>query len=361
MRAHRFGSLGWAALVAVVAFASLTAGRAARADRGPAPADRRRSVDARHRRTAQGPRVGGGQGPGQPVEPGVPARRLDAGHRASRSVARDPRWRAGPDARCGRSGRKAQRLSGLMDVALHPRFAENRFIYLTFSKPREDGMLATALARASLRRPRAERGEGDLRRRAGGDGAGGSASRIVFGRDGLARHADGPRREKWRRRARTPRSTRARSCACATTARCPRQPVRGQAGFKPEIYSYGHRNSLGLIVHPVTGALWNIENGPNGGDEINIVHAGRNYGWPTVSMGRSYDGPWQGKFAQEGMEAPLVYWMPSIAASACWFTAATGFRHGKATPSGRNACRRDSQHRPHAARGVQREGRGDPA
>ena len=61
---------------------------------------------------------------------------------------------------------KAQRLSGLMDVALHPRFAENRFIYLTFSKPREDGMLATALARASLRRPRAERGEGDLRRRA---------------------------------------------------------------------------------------------------------------------------------------------------------------------------------------------------
>ena len=76
----------------------------------------------------------------------------------------------------------------------------------------------------------------------------------------------------------------------------------GKAGFKPEIYSYGHRNSLGLIVHPVTGALWNTENGPNGGDEINIVHAGRNYGWPTVSMGRSYDGPWQGKFAQEGME-----------------------------------------------------------
>ena len=58
-------------------------------------------------------------------------------------------------------------------------------------------------------------------------------------------------------------------------------------------------------MHPVTGALWNIENGPNGGDEINIVHAGRNYGWPTVSMGRSYDGPWQGKFAQEGMGAPL--------------------------------------------------------
>jgi aldose sugar dehydrogenase len=68
-------------------------------------------------------------------------------------------------------------------------------------------------------------------------------------------------------------------------------------------------------VHPVTGQLWNSENGPNGGDEINIVHAGKNYGWPVVSMGRSYEGPWQGKFAQDGMEAPLVYWMPAIAAS----------------------------------------------
>jgi glucose/arabinose dehydrogenase len=88
-----------------------------------------------------------------------------------------------------------------------------------------------------------------------------------------------------------------------------------QPEFKPEIYSWGHRNSLALIVHPVTGELWNSENGPNGGDEINIVKAGKNYGWPTVSMGRSYEGPWQGKFEKEGMEGPLVYWMPAIAAS----------------------------------------------
>ena len=75
-----------------------------------------------------------------------------------------------------------------------------------------------------------------------------------------------------------------------------------------------HAAVLGF-VHPVTGDIWNSENGPNGGDEINIIKAGRNYGWPTVSMGRSYEGPWQGKFEQDGMEGPLVYWMPAIAAS----------------------------------------------
>ena len=64
-----------------------------------------------------------------------------------------------------------------------------------------------------------------------------------------------------------------------------------------------------------SGELWNTENGPNGGDEINIVKAGKNYGWPVVSLGRDYAGPWQGKFEKEGMEGPLVYWMPAIATS----------------------------------------------
>ena len=87
------------------------------------------------------------------------------------------------------------------------------------------------------------------------------------------------------------------------------------ASFRPEIYTWGHRNSLALIVHPVTGELWNSENGPNGGDEVNIIKAGKNYGWPAVSMGRSYEGPWQGRFEKDGMEGPLVYWMPAVAAA----------------------------------------------
>ena len=211
---------------------------------------------------------------------------------------------------------KAQRLSGLMDVALHPRFAENKVIYLTFNKPREDGMLATALARAKYDGKALTEVKEIFVAEPWWNGAGGSASRIVFGRDGMlymtTGSSGGPNGgEGQDTSAHKGKVLRLRDDGTVP----PDNPFVGKAGFKPEIYSYGHRNSLGLIVHPVTGALWNTENGPNGGDEINIVHAGKNYGWPTVSMGRSYEGPWQGKFAQEGMEAPLVYWMPSIAAS----------------------------------------------
>ena len=78
----------------------------------------------------------------------------------------------------------------------------------------------------------------------------------------------------------------------------------------------GHRNSLALIVHPTTGEIWNSENGPNGGDEINIIRAGRNYGWPLVSFGRDYPGPRISEYpTREGLESPLVSWIPSIAAS----------------------------------------------
>jgi glucose/arabinose dehydrogenase len=87
----------------------------------------------------------------------------------------------------------------------------------------------------------------------------------------------------------------------------------------PEIYTLGHRNQLGLAMNPATGEVWANENGPNGGDEINIIRAGRNYGWPLVSLGRDYAGPWQGKFEQPGIENPVVYWMPAIAVSGMAF------------------------------------------
>jgi glucose/arabinose dehydrogenase len=99
----------------------------------------------------------------------------------------------------------------------------------------------------------------------------------------------------------------------------PDNPFVGRAGFKPEIYSYGHRNQLGLVFHPDTGVLWNAEQGPNGGDKLNVIKAGRNYGWPIVSLGRDYAGPWQGKFAQEGIEPAVVNWVPSIAVSGLMF------------------------------------------
>jgi glucose/arabinose dehydrogenase len=93
-------------------------------------------------------------------------------------------------------------------------------------------------------------------------------------------------------------------------------PFVGRSGYRPEIYTLGHRNTLGLIVHPETGALWNHENGPNGGDEINIVLPGRNYGWPVVSFGRDYPGPRISEHpTREDMESPLVVWLPAIAAA----------------------------------------------
>jgi glucose/arabinose dehydrogenase len=211
---------------------------------------------------------------------------------------------------------KAQRLSGLMDVALHPRFAENRLVYLTYNKGREDGMLATVLARGRLEGNTLKDVKDLFVAEPWWDGAGGSASRIVFGRDGMlymttgsgggANFAQGQEKNIHKGKI-------LRLKDDGTVP--PDNPFVKQPEFRPEIYSWGHRNSLALIVHPVTGELWNSENGPNGGDEINIVKAGKNYGWPTVSMGRSYEGPWQGKFEKDGMEGPLVYWMPAIAAS----------------------------------------------
>jgi glucose/arabinose dehydrogenase len=93
-----------------------------------------------------------------------------------------------------------------------------------------------------------------------------------------------------------------------------------RAGAKKEIYTLGHRSSLGLALHPRTGEMWLNENGPNGGDEINVLKPGANYGWPLVSFGRTYQGPWQStQFAREGFEPPLVYWTPAIAVSGMTF------------------------------------------
>jgi glucose/arabinose dehydrogenase len=96
-------------------------------------------------------------------------------------------------------------------------------------------------------------------------------------------------------------------------------PFAERAGARKEIYSLGHRNQIGLAIHPRTGAVWANENGPNGGDEINIILPGRNYGWPIVSLGRDYAGPWQGRFSADGFENPVAYWTPAIAVSGMAF------------------------------------------
>jgi glucose/arabinose dehydrogenase len=97
-------------------------------------------------------------------------------------------------------------------------------------------------------------------------------------------------------------------------------PFYGLDGHRPEIYTLGHRSTLGIAVHPGTGEIWQNENGPNGGDEINVLEPGANYGWPLISLGRTYPGPWQSQvFSREGFKNPIVYWTPSIAVSGMTF------------------------------------------
>src|SRR5688572_3881644 len=212
---------------------------------------------------------------------------------------------------------KAQRLSGLMDIALHPRFAENQLVYLTYNKGRQsDAMLATVLARGRFDGKALVDVKDIFVTEPWWDGAGGSASRIAFGRDGMLYMTTGSGGGENAGHGQDTTIHKGKILRLRDDGSVPPDnPFVGRKEFRPEIFTYGHRNSLGLIVHPVSGELWNTENGPNGGDEINIIHRGRNYGWPAVSLGRSYEGPWQGKFEQDGMEGPLVYWMPAIAAS----------------------------------------------
>ena len=93
-------------------------------------------------------------------------------------------------------------------------------------------------------------------------------------------------------------------------------PFVGKAGWKPEIYSYGHRNPLGLWYRESTGELWSSEEGPQGGDEVNLIKAGKNYGWPLAGLGRNYDGSIIGKgFSGPDIEDPVAFWVPAIAIS----------------------------------------------
>ena len=200
---------------------------------------------------------------------------------------------------------------GLMDVAIHPRFAENHLVYLTYTKPVENGKGTPTLARGRL--------EGttltdvrDLIVPDAYEGNSGLNGRVVFGRDGMVYMSTGGNIAKV---SQDPMSLRGKILRLRDDGSVPPDnPFAGRGGYRPEIFTLGHRNTLALIVHPDTGAIWNNENGPNGGDEINIIVAGRNYGWPLVSFGRDYPGPRISDHpTREGMESPLVTWIPSIA------------------------------------------------
>jgi glucose/arabinose dehydrogenase len=210
-------------------------------------------------------------------------------------------------------------LGGLMDVVVHPHFAENKLIYLTYSKPDSKGLIATALARGRWDGSALTDVHDLFVAEPYWTGAGGAASRLAFAGDGTLYMTTGASVANMMD-AQDPGNHKGKVLRLKDDGTVPGDnPFVGRAGYKPEIYSLGHRNQLGLTINPDTGAVWANENGPNGGDKINIILPGRNYGWPLVSLGRDYAGPWQGKFAQDGIEPPVVYWMPSIAVSGMAF------------------------------------------
>jgi len=214
----------------------------------------------------------------------------------------------------GAPAARGQGLSG-MDLALHPNFERNHAVYISYTKPLDEKRTTLAVARAVW--------DGKGLREATdifvGEGGGGGP--IVFGGDGMLYVASGGGGGGG-----VPNATQllnnigGKILRLTDTGSVPKDnPFVGRADARPEIFTMGHRNTLRMAMHPATGAIWQVENGPNGGDEANILVPGANYGWPIVSLGRTYAGPWQGPFSKEGFRDATVLWIPSIAVSSIAF------------------------------------------
>ena len=225
------------------------------------------------------------------------------------------------DAVPGAPATPAFRTGGLQEVALHPQFATNQFVYLTYNK-------AGAVGQAPNQRQGAVtlvRGKWDGKAVTNveelfvGDwSTGASGSRLAFGPNGVVYMTTGA---PFGGEAQRLDTVYGKVLRLRDDGKVPMDnPFVSRAGARPEVFSYGHRDSLGLTVHPTTGAVLNAEHGPNGGDEVNVIQPGRNYGWPTSSFGRSYEGPRiSDNPLPTGVEAPLVIWIPSIAPTGMTF------------------------------------------
>jgi len=217
---------------------------------------------------------------------------------------------------------RASGQGGLHDIVLDRDFAANKTIYVCFAEPASGGG-RTAMARAKLSdgdAPKLEdmkvifRQEGPL---SSGNHYG---CRIVQGRDGNLWLTMGDhfayRNEAQNLANHIGKIVRVTPDGVAP----PDNPFVGRNDAKPEIWSYGHRNSQGAALHPTSGKLWEHEHGPMGGDEINIPLAGKNYGWPVIGFGVNYDGTKAHETTSKpGMEQPVKYWVPSIAPSGMAF------------------------------------------
>ncbi|HEY6981285.1 PQQ-dependent sugar dehydrogenase [Reyranella sp.] len=213
--------------------------------------------------------------------------------------------------------------AGLLDICLHPGFAQNRVLYLSYIAG-DSRLSLTSVARAEL-------GDGGLRNvvrifeaRPGASGNLNLGSRIVFDRAGKMYVSTGDRFQM--NRAQDLGDLAGKVVRLNDDGSVPPDnPFVGRQGARPEIFSWGHRNPQGLALHPETGRIWEVEHGPKGGDELNVLKPGANYGWPLVTYGTNYDGS---KITDNrhlpGMEDALRTWVPSI--SPCGLTFYTGHK-----------------------------------
>ena len=213
---------------------------------------------------------------------------------------------------------------GLLGITLDPKFKSNRMIYWAFSEPTEEGNL-TAVAKGKLSADETKIEGATVIYRAtpyykGNLHFGG---RVVFDKKGNLYLSTGERSDLVTRpQAQSLESGLGKVIRITTDGKPAKgNPFIGKDNARPELYSYGHRNVQGLAFHPVTGDLWENEFGPRGGDELNRVQAGNNYGWPTITYGIEYSGKKIGEVIQqkEGMEQPVYYWDPSVSPSGMTF------------------------------------------
>jgi len=232
---------------------------------------------------------------------------------------------------------------GLQEVAVHPDFANNQTIYLSYSKPRDDGRLGTtALSRARLVNDRLRDVEEIFEAVAWNDRPGHFGARIAFDDNGHLFMSVGDRMAGFiasgfqpdveNHPAQDLTSHQGSIIRLNLDGSIPADnPFAGRDDALPEIWSYGHRNPQGLAVNPATGQLWETEHGPQGGDEINVIKVGRNYGWPVIGYGANYTigtNLHRGR-EREGMEQPAAFWVPSIGISGLMFYTGDAFPNWK--------------------------------
>jgi glucose/arabinose dehydrogenase len=215
----------------------------------------------------------------------------------------------------------AFRSGGLQEVTLHPGFAGNRLVYFTYNKAGAVGanpnqrQSAVTLARGRFDGKALTNVE-DLFSGDWSNGA--SGSRMAFGPNGMLYMTTGA---PFGDQAQDTNTVYGKVLRLRDDGKVPADnPFAGKTGVRPEIFSLGHRDQLGLTIHGPTGAVLTAEHGPNGGDEVNLILPGRNYGWPKFTFGRSYEGPRMGDSpVAPGIEPPLVIWIPSIAPTGLTF------------------------------------------